>query len=169
MSSGVLDAKSMPVWLRRWLEALAVRRYSPRTIHTLRLHVDAFVRWCDVRGLVRPDEITRPIVERYQRYLFHYRQPSGRPFSCGTQVGKLVALKGYFRWLTRQNVILANPAADIEMPRAEFRLPKHVMTLTEVEQVIAATEGRGRSPGSTSTSTWFGHDSPLPTRGTPSS
>jgi integrase/recombinase XerD len=138
--SGVLDARGMPVWLRRWLETLAVRRYSPRTIHTLRLHVDAFVRWCDTRGLSGPDEITRPIVERYQRYLFHYRQPSGRPFSYGTQVGKLVAVKGFFRWLTRQNVIPANPAADIEMPRAEFRLPKHVMTEPEVETVIAATD-----------------------------
>jgi integrase/recombinase XerD len=138
--SPVLDARGMRAWLTRWVEWLAVRRYSPRTVHTLRLHVDAFVRWCDTRGLSRPEEITRPIVERYQRYLFHYRQKNGRPFSYGTQNGKLVAVKGYFRWLARQNAIPANPAADIELPRAEIRLPKHVMTEPEAETVIATPD-----------------------------
>jgi integrase/recombinase XerD len=49
-------------------------------------------------------------------------------------------VKGYFRWLARQNAIPANPAADIELPRAEIRLPKHVMTEPEVETVIATPD-----------------------------
>ena len=34
-----------------------------------------FITWCDERGLQRPHDITRPILERYQRYLFLYRKP----------------------------------------------------------------------------------------------
>ena len=37
----------------------------------------------------------------------------------------------------RQNVILSNPASDLELPRREKRLPKHVMTVSEVERVLS--------------------------------
>lgn len=42
-----------------------------------------------------------------------------------------------FRWLVRQNVLVANPASDLEMPRREKRLPKHVLGIAEVERVLA--------------------------------
>jgi integrase/recombinase XerD len=138
--SGVLDARGMRAWLARWVEWMQVRRYSARSVETSRAHVDAFISWCDTRGLVRPEAITRPIVERYQRFLFHYRKRDGRPLSYSTQSGKLVAVRGYFRWLARQNAILANPAADLDLPRAEYRLPQHVMTISEVETVLGTPD-----------------------------
>jgi integrase len=42
----------------------------------------------------------------------------------------------WFRWMTRQNHILHNPASEIELPRLGHRLPKHVLTIQEVEQVL---------------------------------
>src|SRR5580658_4867112 len=49
-------------------------------------------------------------------------------------------LKDYFRWLTRQNVILHNPASELELPRMEKRLPQEVLTLTEVERLLAVPD-----------------------------
>lgn len=37
----------------------------------------AFITWCDERGVTRPQEVTRPVLERYQRYLFLYRKQNG--------------------------------------------------------------------------------------------
>jgi len=45
-------------------------------------------------------------------------------------------VRAYFKWLTRQNYILYNPASEIDLPRLEKRLPKHVLTQAEVELVI---------------------------------
>ena len=39
-------------------------------------------------------------------------------------------------WLTRQNVLLWNAASEIELPRQEKRLPKHVLTIDDAERVI---------------------------------
>ena len=46
-------------------------------------------------------------------------------------------VRALFRWLVRQNVLLSNPASELELPRAEKRLPKHVLTVSEAESVLA--------------------------------
>ena len=46
-------------------------------------------------------------------------------------------IRAFFKWLARQNHLLYNPASELELPRLEHRLPKHVLTTTEVEQVLA--------------------------------
>jgi integrase/recombinase XerD len=46
-------------------------------------------------------------------------------------------VRAFFKWCAKQNHLLYNPASEIELPRLEHRLPKHVLTKTEVEQVLA--------------------------------
>lgn len=41
-----------------------------------------------------------------------------------------------FSWLTREGLILYNPASDLEMPRREFRLPKVILNASEVEAIM---------------------------------
>jgi integrase/recombinase XerD len=132
--------ESIATWTARYLEWMRVRRYSERTVDTNRRHLEAFEAWCEARGIGGPEEVTKPILERYQRHLFHYRKKSGRPLSYSSQAGKLIALRGYFRWLARQNVLLSNPASELELPRPEKRLPKHVLTASEVERVLATAD-----------------------------
>ena len=73
--------------------------------------------------------MTKPILERYQRHLFHLRRADGRALSFRSQHSRLVPVRAYFRWLTRQNVLLSNPASELELPKLEHRLPRHVLTL----------------------------------------
>jgi integrase/recombinase XerD len=77
------------------------------------------------------------VLERYQRFLFYHRKKNGQPLSFRTQHACLVPLRVWFRWVARQNYILHNPAADLELPLIGYRLPKHVLTATETEQVLA--------------------------------
>jgi integrase/recombinase XerD len=85
---------------------------------------------------LRPSEVTKPIIERYQRFLFHYRKRDGDPLSFRSQHGRLVPIRAWFKWLARQNHILYNPASEIDLPKLEHRLPKHILTQSEAEQVI---------------------------------
>ena len=118
------------------LNALRVRDYSVHTIRNRQVHIGFFLEWCKERGLFEPTEITRPVLERYQRYLFHYRKKNGEPLSFRSQHSRLVPLRVWFKWMTRQNHILHNPASEIELPRLGHRLPKHVLTASEVELVM---------------------------------
>jgi integrase/recombinase XerD len=80
------------------------------------------------------------VLERYQRWLYHYRKQDGAPLSVNGQRCKLVPLRGFFRWLTRSAEIPANPAADLELPRKIKRLPRTVLTAEEAERVMAGVE-----------------------------
>ncbi|MDU5192281.1 MAG: tyrosine-type recombinase/integrase, partial [Mixta calida] len=42
-----------------------------------------------------------------------------------------------FSWLTKQGLILANPAADLELPRLERRLPRTILSVEQVEDILA--------------------------------
>ena len=118
------------------LESLRTRGYSEHTVRNRHVHIGFFLNWCKDRGLAEPTDITRPVLERYQRHLFHYRKKNGEPLSFRSQHSCLVPLRVWFKWMTRQNYILHNPASEIELPRLGRRLPKHVLTASEVEQVM---------------------------------
>jgi integrase/recombinase XerD len=133
---GAEDSQGLHAWMQRYLEWLRVKNYSERTVENRHLYLGYFIAWCAERGIARPVEVTRPILERYQRMLFHYRKPSGKPLSFRSQHSRLVPVRAYFKWLTRQNVLLANPASELELPRLEKRLPKHVLTAAEAEHVV---------------------------------
>ncbi len=137
------DPDGFGVWVRRYLNWLAVRNYSPRTVTNAESSLSLFVVWCSARSLTRPSELTKPILERYQRHLYHLRRPDGRPqLSFRSQHVRLSAVRGFFRWLVKQNALSANPASELELPRLPMRLPRDVLTVSEVERVMAQPDTR---------------------------
>ncbi len=131
------DPRGFPVLIAQYLEHLGVRNYSPRTVSNCRVYLAYFTAWAAERGLTRPSEITKPILDRYQRWLYHYRsEKTGRPLSFRTQHVRLTPIRTFFKWLTKENVLLSNPASELELPKLEKRLPKHVLTVAEVERVL---------------------------------
>jgi integrase/recombinase XerD len=45
-------------------------------------------------------------------------------------------LKDWFKWMTKQNVLMHNPASEVDLPRMEKRLPETALTLAEVEALL---------------------------------
>lgn len=126
----------LEVLMRDYMQALLVQNYSEHTISNRTFHLVTFIRWCQDRGLSDPVEVTRPVLERYQRYLFLYRKKNGEPLSFNSQHSRLVPLRMWFRWMTRQNRILHNPASELELPRLTKPLPKNILSASEVEHIL---------------------------------
>ena len=42
----------------------------------------------------------------------------------------------FLTWLAKRRYILYNPSADMELPKGEKRLPKHILTRLEIELII---------------------------------
>ncbi len=125
-------------WLalrRQFLEACAVRGYSVQTIASRKHTLTRFMRWCSERGLVL-DEITQPLLERYQRHLHHAAKANGEPLSLAFQQQLLQSVKAFFRWQVRSGRLQANPAADLDMPRVPQRLPRNWLTIAEIAQLL---------------------------------
>ena len=134
------DLRGLTAALRRYLEHLGLRGYRPMGIATADRYIREFIGWADERGVTHPQQVSRQVLERYQRWLYHYRKKDGSPLSAAGQRCKLVPLRGFFRWLTKTAEIPANPAADMELPRQLKRLPRVVLTAEEVESVMAAVD-----------------------------
>src|SRR5271166_92822 len=110
------------------------------TVRTRRIAIRRFIAWCDERGLSDPREITKPILERYQRHLFYYRKPDGAPLTLGTQHASLAPLKTFFKWLARENHILYNPASELELPSPPKQLPRILLGVEEIEAILRAAD-----------------------------
>jgi integrase/recombinase XerD len=120
----------------QYLDWMNVQNFSEDTVITRRFSISYFLAWCQERGIQSAPEITRPVLERYQRALYQHRKKSGAPLTFRTQNQRMRALKGWFRWMARQNHILHNPASELLLPRLENRLPKYILSAEEAELVL---------------------------------
>jgi integrase/recombinase XerD len=134
------DPLGFPVLVEEFLESMAVRGYSEKTIENRRYNLTYLVLWLGERGVSRPGEVTKPMLDRYQRAVFHHRKPDGQPLSFRSQVQRLTPVRALFKWLARENRILYNPASELELPKAERRLPRAILSQAEAEQVLAVPD-----------------------------
>jgi integrase/recombinase XerD len=131
---------ALALWRDAYLESLGARNYAEGTLEGRRDALKVFLAWAAERDLTRASQITRPILESYQRWLWRCTKANGQRLGWSTQRNRLGTLKDFFRWVTRQDVILHNPASEVELPRMEKRLPQAVLTLPEVERLLAVPD-----------------------------
>jgi integrase/recombinase XerD len=134
-----LPGSGFTPYVRQFIEWSAVSNCSGDTIKRRDAALRRFVCWCDERDLHEPQQITKPILERYKRYLFYYRKPDGDPLSIGSQNVMLTPIRSFFKWLTRTNHILYNPASELEIPKKPKRLPKAILQLEDIENILNQT------------------------------
>jgi integrase/recombinase XerD len=136
-----------------WLADLAVRGYAEASRQTWETAMGLFVAWAQERGLAEAGQVTRAVMEAYQRHLFRLRSgrgrglrgaaaqapPEGHPLAIRTQRSRLHAVDRFYAWAVRQGVVGANPAADLELPRKPKSLPDY-LTDAEAASVLAACD-----------------------------
>jgi integrase/recombinase XerD len=124
--------------MEKYLHWMLEHDFSKYTVESRWYQLRYFLRWCEERGLKSPEEISRQLVERYQRHLYHQKKKNGEPLNNITRQDLLVTVKTFFRYLAKTRQLIYNPAADLEMPKVGVRLPRHILTVSEVEQVLNA-------------------------------
>ena len=63
------------------LHWFSLHNFSPTTVQKRGLYVRAFALWCLERDLLSLQQITKPMLEAFQRHLFGYRKPDGKPLA----------------------------------------------------------------------------------------
>jgi len=131
------DPQSWHAMVKDYLQHMAVHNYSDNTAKYRREHLYVFSLWAQERDLPQPIQITKNHLERYQQHLFYYRKKNGEPISAHYKHGQIMSLRAFFKWASKQNRILYNPASELEPPRAEKRLPRYILTVADVETIMA--------------------------------
>ena len=130
------DPRSLEAYALAYKEQLQAQGYATQSVQYKYASLGWFIDWCHERGIDRIEQITRPVLQRYQRHLFYAISRSGKPLSIAGQRNRLTAIRTWFKFLMRENLILYNPASELELPKPEKRLPKHTLTVEEAELVL---------------------------------
>ena len=126
--------------LREFLDWSGVHGLAATSLHQRSRALRRFILWLTERAIAHPQELTLPIIERYQRHLFHHRKSDGNPLTLCFQTQELLPIRAWCKWLVRERRILYNPASELLLPRASKRLPRFVLTIEEVEAVIGGAD-----------------------------
>lgn len=119
------------LWRARFADWLEVRYRSRDTRHNYLSPLKCFLEFVVALGLTSWGEANRDVLEEYRAHVFSLRHPrTGNPLRVGTHVAHLMAVKVFFKFLSREGYILANPAIELELPKQKKGLP---LVLTESE------------------------------------
>lgn len=138
------EAMPLAGWVHEYLRWAEVSRLSATSVTIRRRGLARLVVWAHERGLRHPREFTRAILEAYQRHLYLARsQRDGQPLSLRSQEQLIASLRGWCKWLTRDGHIPANPAADLELPRMPRTLPRVLLSVEQVRQLMGQPDVDG--------------------------
>lgn len=124
----------LPVEVDEFLLSLRVER--GRSANTLKAYANdltAYVAWLDERGLTVP-EVTEPDIEAY---VAHLRTSGKAPSSVKRAI---VSLRGLHRFLATESEGVADPTAELEVPKAPKGLPK-ALSEAEIELLLGSVTG----------------------------
>jgi integrase/recombinase XerD len=130
------DSRGLVVLMRVFLEWRRVHGAAPHSLTTCEQGLAPFIVFCQERGITKALDVTKPVIDRYQRSLFLYRKENDEPLSIRYQYTRLSFIRSFFSWLTRHNYILGNPASELDLPRLPQQLPPNVFTIEEAERVL---------------------------------
>lgn len=118
----------------QWMREM---NYSNHTIKNHRCFFGKFLNWCEDRGILKCEDISQALIERYQKSLYQIKdEDTGEGLSVNSQRVVGMAIHAFFRWMRKRGNLPFNPASDIELPRSEHRLPKYALTIEEVEKIL---------------------------------
>lgn len=104
-----------------------VRRLSPHTVDGYRRDLERFLAFCREENILSLAPLTRLTIQQY----LGWEDAHGR--GARTRARRLSAMRTFFEWCRERGLHSDNPAAQVETPKLERRLPP---TLT-VEHVLA--------------------------------
>ena len=123
------------VWkaqLENYLDFLqGAKNVSPHTVHNYRRDIEQFLEF--LRRLTTGD-FTFGAVDAYmaRRYLASL---VGREYSRKTMARQIAALRSFFRYLCREQIIESNPFVGIRTPKLERRLPQF-LDVPEIDDLM---------------------------------
>jgi integrase/recombinase XerD len=110
-------------------------RYAAGTVKQYLGSVRLLLAWLDERGIDLAAARTDDLVA-FQSDLYARRRADGKPHTTGYHVNRVKAIKSFFRFLYRRSFLVHDPAAAVEYPRMEKRLPRNILTRQEAKRII---------------------------------
>lgn len=124
----------MNAWLEQYLTHLAAeQRLSPYTQRNYAADLGDFLAFLEQKGISDLGSIHRQLLREYLGQLL------GRGMSRGSVVRKVSAVRTFYRYLVREELLAASPLGVIPSPKKEERLPSYLGQV-DVARLLAAPD-----------------------------
>jgi len=121
----------------KYLESMRNNNYSDETIRHCDYAIRDLEKYLKIKGITRVADITSEIVKEFNTTLRNYRQPkNNKPYTAHSLACKLQPIKYFFNWLTKNMIILYDPAKDMEIPTIKKGLPRTILSQEEIEKFL---------------------------------
>ncbi|MEW6558006.1 MAG: tyrosine-type recombinase/integrase [Elusimicrobiota bacterium] len=122
----------------KYLEHLRINNYSADTIEHTGYVIKHFEKFLTSKGINKIADVGQEMITEYNTMLRKFRQPkNNKPYTEQSIAAKLQPIKYFFEWLTKNLVILHNPAKDMEIPTIKKGLPRTILSTEEVEKFLS--------------------------------
>jgi len=130
------DTAPLALDMEEYLTWRETKNYSEQTLERQRGAFRFFLLWAQQRGIEKAEDVTKPILESYQRYLWRYKKANGKPLGVSTQNQRVNALQQLFSKLCKQNKLTANPASDLEKCKVPKQLLHRALSHEEIKDLL---------------------------------
>jgi len=118
----------------RYIQYLeAERNASPYTVRNYRTDLADFFKFLRGKEIGLLDEVDRHVLRDYLSHLV------GRGVVKASIARKLSAIRSFYRYLVREEIVATNPIEKISSPKLDKRLPSF-LTMEEVERLLSAPD-----------------------------
>ena len=129
------------VLVERYLDhLLAERGLARNTISAYRRDLARYARFLDETGIDSPLQVHEEDLERYVASLRTPDPDGAAPYASSSIARMVVAVRGFHRFLAREQLTLDDVSAQLEPPRASRPLPK-ALSVDDVERLLGAPTG----------------------------
>jgi integrase/recombinase XerD len=129
--------------LGQYLDHLAVERgLAPNSLASYRRDLARYREFLTEVGVHSPSEVTEGHVLAFLGRL-REGDPAHKPLAASSAARTVVAVRGFHRFATLEELTSSDPAADVRPPAPPRRLPK-ALRIDQVEALLAAA-GEGRT------------------------
>jgi integrase/recombinase XerD len=126
------ERRSRSFLLARFTDYVALEQgLSPRTQEAYQRDLARFAEYMEGRGVGAPVDITARLL---REYVYHLKDLGLSPSSIRRNVS---AVRGYFRFLTGDGIVVRDPSERLETPQKWRTLPE-VLTVEEVQRLLAS-------------------------------
>jgi integrase/recombinase XerD len=110
------------------------------TLRWKRKVITFFIQWMELKQIDDLRDVTFDDVRQYQAYLAKRRKPNGDLSSKAYQNSLLWTLNDFYTLLHQRGKVLVNPCAELPPLRKPRRLPRGVLTGSQVTRLLQAPD-----------------------------
>ena len=85
--------------------------------------------------IIYPDKFVKQKCKDFTLINYYIKELHDKNYCATSVTRKIAAIRGWFRWLSANEIITQDPSLGVELPKLTKKLPK-VITVSEIETIL---------------------------------